>query len=152
MEINRYDGKPKFAIDFSGKSANKMPVAAKGVEYLDRQWCVYNPDQVADDKFEIGELMSYACAGADCTAMMYGGSCNKLDLHGNYSYVFNQFYQLKNQESKACNFAGYGHVVKQDPSKGTCIFPIQIAGRAKSIRPSIIIQLLFLLVLFFKFL
>lgn len=42
--IYRYDGQPKFPIDFSGEGNEKMPIGAKNVKYLSHQWCVLNED------------------------------------------------------------------------------------------------------------
>jgi hypothetical protein len=49
-----------------------------------------------------------------------------LGLAGNASYAFNQFFQTRDQSVEACDFSGLGSIVTEDPSKGTCLFPIEI--------------------------
>lgn len=118
-----YDGKPKFPIDFNNNKKNKWPVGAKGVEYLDRQWCIL--DKTVTNSKLIKEQEEKACREADCSNMEKGGSCSKLDNMGKTSYAFNQYYQLKMQNEKACDFEGTAMIVKQDPTESSCIFPIQ---------------------------
>ena len=60
--IFRYDGKPKFPIDFSGKGEDKMPIGAKGVRYQEQKWCVLKSNA---NRSELGGYLSYACAGGD---------------------------------------------------------------------------------------
>ncbi|XP_022132539.1 glucan endo-1,3-beta-glucosidase 5-like isoform X2 [Momordica charantia] len=66
--IFRYDGTPKFAMDFSGEGVEKMPVAAKGVEYMERKWCVV-ADNVTDLGGDIQKDVSWACEHSDCTSL-----------------------------------------------------------------------------------
>lgn len=122
--IFRFDGVPKFEMDFSGGGNDRMPVAAKGVVYLENQWCVAK-DEVRD--FEAaGAEMGYACSSADCTSLGWGRSCDDLDARGNVSYAFNMFYQTMDQSFEACNFRGMGKIVTTNPSTKDCLFPIQI--------------------------
>ncbi|CAM8876302.1 unnamed protein product [Rhodiola kirilowii] len=131
--IFRYDGQPKFAIDLSGKttSSNKLPIPAKGVQYLPRQWCVFNKD--AHDLSTLSADMDYACSRSDCTAMAYGSSCNKLDTQGNISYAFNMYYQVNDQDVTSCDFKGLAKIVTRNASTESCLFPIQIISAAPSI-------------------
>ncbi|XP_043711036.1 glucan endo-1,3-beta-glucosidase 8 [Telopea speciosissima] len=124
--IFQYDGKPKFPMDFSGKGNDKMPIAAKGVEYLDKQWCVYSGGQ---EKMRLvpGNLQ-YACALADCTPLEYGSSCNHLDEVGNISYAYNIYFQMQGQDVEACKFQGTAKITKTNLSTKSCLFPIQIAS------------------------
>ncbi|AES72750.1 putative glucan endo-1,3-beta-D-glucosidase [Medicago truncatula] len=122
--IYRYDGKPKFPIDFSGKGEEKLPQSAKGVRYQEHKWCVLNAD--VKNMSLIPPALDYACAGADCTSLGYGCSCGNLGLAGNASFAFNQFFQTRDQSVEACDFNGLGSIVTQDPSKGTCLFPIEL--------------------------
>jgi hypothetical protein len=122
--IFRYDGQPKFPIDFSGKNNNKMPVGAKGVQYMDSQWCV-----LTEDTKNITELVpeiDYACSNSDCSSLGYGSTCNSLDARGNVSYAFNMYYQMQDQSVEACKFNGRAEIVKQNASKGSCLFPVQV--------------------------
>ncbi|KAA8530955.1 hypothetical protein F0562_005678 [Nyssa sinensis] len=127
--IFRYDGQPKFPMDFSGQGQDKLPIAAKGVQYLPSQWCVFNKD--IKNMSLVPENLDYACAQTDCTSLKYGSSCNKLDLYGNISYAFNMYYQTNDQDVEACNFNGLAMVVKQNASQGNCLFPVQIVSTGK---------------------
>lgn len=128
--IFRFDGKPKFEIDFTGKAnnVNKMPVAAKGVKYLPQRWCAFNKD--VKNMSLVGPNVKFACEAADCTPLGYGSSCNNLDLYGNITYAFNSYYQMNDQSAEACVFQGLATLVGLDPSNGTCIFPVQIQSLA----------------------
>ncbi|KAL3721586.1 hypothetical protein ACJRO7_033998 [Eucalyptus globulus] len=122
--IFRYDGQPKFPVDFTGKGHDKMPVAAKGVQYLPSQWCVFNGNNT--DKAAVVNELSYACANADCSVLGYGASCNNLDANGNISYAFNMYFQVRDQDVESCTFNGFAEIVTRNFSKGTCLFPVQI--------------------------
>lgn len=122
-----FDGQPKFPLDLSGKGKDKMPVGAKGVQYLAKQWCVVDTTKTVD-KEAIGESMNYACSWADCTSLTYGSSCNGLDYLGNVSYAFNMYFQAQNQDVEACGFNGMAKIVTQNASRGSCLFPIMFAS------------------------
>ncbi|GFY91154.1 O-Glycosyl hydrolases family 17 protein [Actinidia rufa] len=122
--IFRFDGHPKFAIDFTGKITDRMPMAAKGVQYLPSLYCVYNKD-VKNMSLAQGNV-DYACLRADCSALVDGSSCDKLDEIGKISYAFNMYYQTYDQSVEACIFNGLGTTILADPSTDTCFFPIQI--------------------------
>ncbi|XP_047170082.1 glucan endo-1,3-beta-glucosidase 8 [Vigna umbellata] len=128
-----YDGSVKFPIDFSGQGQDKWPVAAKGVVYQDRIWCILNPD--VKNLSLLPSALDYACAAADCTSLGFGCSCDNLDLATNASYAFNQYFQTRDQSVQACNFNGLATIVKQDPSRGSCIFPIEIDSSRDMLRP-----------------
>lgn len=120
-----YDGKSKYALSLTGANGQTL-VQASGVQYLTRQWCIYNP---SGDQSKLGASITYACENSDCTSLGYGCSCNPyLDAAGNASYAFNQYFQRENQGQATCDFNGLGQVVTKDPSKGTCEFMIQIGG------------------------
>lgn len=121
------DGKPKFHIDFSGKGQDVMPVGAKGVEYLDPQWCVLRSDREWDED-ELIDRLEYACENTDCTTLGPNCSCMNMDLKRRVSYAFNQYYQARDQQDAACDFDGMAVVVKDDPSNGTCLFPIEVVA------------------------
>ncbi|OWM73238.1 hypothetical protein CDL15_Pgr001352 [Punica granatum] len=133
--IFRYDGQPKFALDLSGQGQNKPLVPAKNVEYLPNQWCMLNPN--AQDLSMLGDKISYACSLSDCTALMYGSSCNNLDANGNASYAFNMYFQAQNQNPLSCNFQGLATVSTQNISQGSCLFPIQIKSASPFRSPSV---------------
>lgn len=122
--IFTYDGQPKFPMDFSGKGENKTLVGAKDVKYLPKKWCTVNPD--ATDTSKLAEKMQFACNKSDCTSLGFGSSCNKLDGNGKVSYAFNMYYQMNNQDDRACDFQGLGKVTTENISQGTCNFLIQL--------------------------
>lgn len=123
--IFEYDGKPKYELDVSGKKKNKGLVAAEGVKYMVRRWCVLNPN--AHDLAYLPESIDYACSMSDCTALGYGSSCNHLNVSGNASYAFNMYYQVNNQQSWDCDFSGLATETEEDPSDDECRFPVMIA-------------------------
>ncbi|KAA8546923.1 hypothetical protein F0562_003352 [Nyssa sinensis] len=132
--IFRYDGQPKFPIDFTGKNG-KLVVGAKGVEYLPTQWCVFNKNN--KNKTLVSETFDWACLHGDCTSLGDGSSCNNLDDNGKFSYAFNMYYQMNNQLKEACDFDGLGTIVKKNASEGTCLFPVQIATpKASTLGPA----------------
>ncbi|OVA11548.1 Glycoside hydrolase [Macleaya cordata] len=146
--IFRYDGQPKFPMDFSGQGLNTFLVGAKNVQYLPQKWCVFNPN--ANDLSRLGDTINYACSNSDCTALGYGSSCNSLDAQGNASYAFNMYYQVKNQVPNSCNFEGLAMVTTQNASQGTCNFIIQIDSFSSSVRPSSVILLAFVTLVWFS--
>ncbi|XP_028755085.1 glucan endo-1,3-beta-glucosidase 8-like [Neltuma alba] len=126
--IFRYDGRPKFRIDFSGEGEDQWPEGAKGVKYQERQWCVVSSN--VGDETALEDTLGYACENSDCTSLGVNCSCMNLDLKGKASYAFNQFFQARDQDAEACDFKGMATIVKQDPSQGTCLFPIEIVSSA----------------------
>ncbi|XVE83258.1 hypothetical protein DITRI_Ditri16bG0073300 [Diplodiscus trichospermus] len=123
--IFTFDGKPKFPMDFSGNNNDKPLVAAKGVQYLPKQWCVY--DKIGTDD-GIADQMSWACSHADCSCLMEGASCFSLDNAHRISYAFNSYYQTNDQDVESCKFDGLAKIVTHDPSTQNCVFPIQIVS------------------------
>ncbi|URE37729.1 glucan endo-1-3-beta-glucosidase, partial [Musa troglodytarum] len=125
-----YDGRPKFAVDFSGQGQNGMPVGAKGVQYLPTRWCALNP--AATDLGKLADNVNFACTYADCTALGGGCSCDALDASGKASYAFNAYFQAQSQNEESCYFQGLAMVTTQNNSQGSCNFTIQIASSAAS--------------------
>ncbi|KAM0971322.1 hypothetical protein ACFX13_019529 [Malus domestica] len=122
--IFRYDGKPKFPMDLSGQaSGHQMLKGVEGVKYLQKQWCVLNSD-VRNLSRALAEF-NYACSQADCTSLGGKRSCD-LEMHDRISFAFNEFYQKGDQDYRKCDFSGMGTKVTRDPSKGDCLFRIQI--------------------------
>ncbi|XP_050372984.1 glucan endo-1,3-beta-glucosidase 8-like [Argentina anserina] len=121
--IFSYDGKPKFPMDLTGKGNDKMLKEVQGVQYMDKKWCVVNSD-VRNETILLNDL-NYACSQTDCTSLGIGRSCD-LNMQGNVSYAFNSFFQSRDQDVRTCNFDGKGTIANTDPSKGTCVFNIQI--------------------------
>ena len=128
--VLRFDGQPKFPMDLTGNRQNTMLVPAKGVQYLPRTWCVYNPN--AEDKSKLVENVNYACTFADCTALGLGSTCYGMDANGNASYAFNMYFQVQNQKDEACDFQALAVPTQTDPSTAACSFPIQIAAASST--------------------
>ncbi|EPS65796.1 hypothetical protein M569_08979 [Genlisea aurea] len=121
--IFEYDGRPKYELDLG---ANRGLAAVEGVQYMVRRWCILNPS-TPDSDVEIPANVDYACKQSDCTAMGYGSSCNHLNFQGNASYAFNMYYQMKSQKGWDCDFSGLATITYEDPSDGSCRFPVMIA-------------------------
>ncbi|CAN1177721.1 Glucan endo-1,3-beta-glucosidase 8 [Linum perenne] len=125
--IFEYDGKPKYALDLNGYGADVGLIAVDEVLYMEKKWCVLKPDAVTDLS-ELSKIIDYACGLADCTALEYGCSCNKLSVAGNASYAFNMYYQVQGQKEWSCDFSGLGVVTYDNPSDDNCLFPVMIAN------------------------
>ncbi|CAK9320294.1 unnamed protein product [Citrullus colocynthis] len=130
--IFRYDGKPKFPMDLSGKGNDKMLVEAKGVQYLERKWCILKEN--VKELNEVASQVDYACGHSDCTSLVYGSSCNNLDRRGNMSYAFNMYFQMQDQSVEACVFGGSAQIVTKNASVGSCLFPIQIVSAGERLK------------------
>jgi X8 domain len=122
--LDRYDGKPKFHMDLSGQGNDKYLKAAKGIQYLPAQWCVFNNE--AKNLSDLASNIDYACSHGDCTSLGYGASCNDLNGEGNVSYAFNMYFQMTDQDVRACDFGGLAKIVDRNASQNGCLFPVQI--------------------------
>ncbi|KAL2924937.1 Glucan endo-1 3-beta-glucosidase 5 [Bienertia sinuspersici] len=123
--IFNYDGTPKYQLNLGLTKVGAL-IPPKGVEYLEKKWCVLSSSANLNDP-RIGSSVNYACGQADCTSLGYGTSCSNLDAKGNISYAFNSYYQEQDQQDKACQFPdGISVVTTKDPSAGSCRFIIQI--------------------------
>ncbi|KAL0912225.1 hypothetical protein M5K25_018187 [Dendrobium thyrsiflorum] len=117
-----YDGSVKYPLVLAdGRSL----VPAKGVRYMEPQWCVMAPEASLTDP-QLGGSVDYACEYADCTSLGRGSSCGDLDARGNVSYAFNQFYQRADQQKGACAFGNLSVITRSDPSQAACRFEIMI--------------------------
>ncbi|KAG6586415.1 Glucan endo-1,3-beta-glucosidase 8, partial [Cucurbita argyrosperma subsp. sororia] len=128
--IFEFDGKPKYELDLSGTEEEKGLIAVEGVRYMDKKWCVLNPN--VKDWEGLADNIDYACSLSDCTALEYGSSCNQLTAEGNASYAFNMYFQMNSQKRWNCEFSGLAMVTEQDPSYGNCQFPIMIDYNSSS--------------------
>lgn len=124
--IYKFDGKPKYNIDFSGEGRNIKPVSGKGITHMPKRWCVFNNETI--DMEKIKTHYDNACNVSDCTSMAPGGSCGDLGFPHNISYAFNMYFQSRSQKvsEEACDFEGLGVIVPNDPSTNTCSFPVEI--------------------------
>ncbi|XP_059634657.1 glucan endo-1,3-beta-glucosidase 5 [Cornus florida] len=119
-----FDGAIKYPLNLGN---NRSLVAAKGVRYLARQWCVMAPGANILDP-NLPESINTACTYADCTSLGQGSTCGGLDVRTNASYAFNAYYQTMNQQKGSCNFSNLGVITTIDPTpgNGTCRFGIMI--------------------------
>lgn len=117
-----YDGAVKYPLVLDG---GRSLVPAKGVRYLEPQWCVMSPAASLTDP-QLGGSVEYACQYADCTSLGRGSTCGELDARGNISYAFNQFYQTADQQKGACVFGNLSTITLSDPSQGVCRFEVMI--------------------------
>ena len=126
--VLRYDGQPKFKVDLTGKGggAAKWLAGVEGVQYLPAQWCVF--DEKAKELALLEGNVDFACTRGDCTALGFGSSCGKLDWKGNVSYAFNMYFQMQDQDVRACDFQGLAKITMKNASKGSCVFPVQIVS------------------------
>ncbi|KAL1815059.1 hypothetical protein ACET3Z_017633 [Daucus carota] len=146
--IFKYDGQPKFGMDFSGRGQNKLLVGAQNVQYQAKRWCAFNSN--AKDLSRLAENIDYACTFADCTTLGYGSSCNGLDAYGNASYAFNAYFQVQNQRNLSCDFQGLATETTQNLSQSQCNFSIQIllSGSCQT-GPSVVVLLVLSVVAIF---
>ncbi|AQL04375.1 O-Glycosyl hydrolase family 17 protein [Zea mays] len=146
--IFTYDGKPKFPIDLTGQGHEKLLSPVTDVKYLPNQWCVF--DDGAEDKSKLPSNVQYACASGDCTALGYGCSCNGLDEKSNISYAFNMYFQMQDQDVRACDFEGLAKITDKNASTRGCLFPVQIISASARVAPALLLAaLLALLVIVF---
>ncbi|XP_051131102.1 glucan endo-1,3-beta-glucosidase 5-like [Andrographis paniculata] len=124
--VFNFDGSVKYPLDLGG---GRNLTAARGVRYLERQWCVLAPGANVMDP-NVAQSVSQACTYADCTSLGGGASCGGLDARGNASYAFNMYYQTMDQRKGACEmqFRNLAAVTKIDPSfhGSTCRYEIMI--------------------------
>ncbi|KAG7011052.1 Glucan endo-1,3-beta-glucosidase 8, partial [Cucurbita argyrosperma subsp. argyrosperma] len=146
--IFRYDGKPKFPMDLAGNGNDKMPVAAKGVQYLEKKWCVIK-NSIEDLTSEVSQI-DYACSLSDCTTLVFGSSCNDLNARGNFSFAYNMYFQMQDQSVEACDFGGSAEIVTKNASVGTCLFPIQIVSAGQKTMMNVVpfVSTVFVTILF----
>nr|XP_010915073.2 glucan endo-1,3-beta-glucosidase 8 [Elaeis guineensis] len=147
--IFAYDGKPKFPMDLSGKGNDKYLVGASGVEYLEDEWCVFDPN--AKNQEKVPSSMDFACFHGDCTALMGSSPCSKLDRNDRISYAFNMYFQMTDQDVRACDFQGLAKITNKNASRDGCLFPIQIVNTAGT-RPAELGLLMLLWIAVFLFL
>ncbi|KAJ4752104.1 hypothetical protein LUZ62_086509 [Rhynchospora pubera] len=123
--IFTYDGLPKYQLNLGIGNSSRGLGKARGVQYLDKKWCVLKPNIALSDS-RLADTISYACSNADCTSLGYKTSCGNLDTRGNISYAFDNYFQKNDQDDVACDFSGLATTTNMDPSTGTCRFGIMI--------------------------
>ena len=150
--IFAYDGTHKYQLNLRPGGAQSGLVNVKGLNYLDKKWCVLKSSAALGAK-DLPESITYACERADCTSLGYGSSCSNLDARGNVSYAFNSYYQVSDQADQACDFSGLATVTDHDPSRGSCKFIIMVdtfqsGARHNRVRPWLLLLPLLLLLPF----
>ncbi|XP_073153050.1 glucan endo-1,3-beta-glucosidase 8-like [Henckelia pumila] len=126
--IYKFNGEPKFSIDFSGEGRNVYPSIGKGVVHMPNRWCVFNKN--LKDPTLVESMKAMSCNASDCSSLEDGGSCANLTYTDKVSYAFNGYFQTKGQAAQSsnegCDMGGLGMVVSYNPSKGECVFPVEI--------------------------
>ncbi|WCJ42904.1 O-Glycosyl hydrolases family 17 protein [Euphorbia peplus] len=130
--IFTFDGKVKYELD-TGNGKGLVP--AKGVKYLDKEWCVMAPDASTTNP-KMDESLAYACDFADCTSTLdNGSSCGSVDAKMNASYIFNMYYQTISHAKGSCNFNNLATLTTKDPSQDSCKFHIMMDVEEKETQP-----------------
>ncbi|XP_073153401.1 glucan endo-1,3-beta-glucosidase 5-like [Henckelia pumila] len=126
--VYKNNGEPKFSVDFSGKGRNVYPSFGKGVIQMPNRWCVFN--RKLSDPTLVDAMKTMSCNVSDCSSLEEGGSCSHLSYSDQVSYAFNAYFQTKGQaaqsSSNECDMGGLGVLVSDNPSNGTCEFPVEI--------------------------
>ncbi|XP_073153476.1 glucan endo-1,3-beta-glucosidase 8-like [Henckelia pumila] len=135
--IYKFNGEAKYAIDFSGNGRdNVYPTTGKGVTFMPNRWCVFTGNM--DDPGKVEQMRAMACGDSDCSSLDDGGSCSHLTYKQKVSYAFNRYFQTKGQASEAmnekCDMGGLGKVVSENPSNGTCEFPVEILSAENAVQ------------------
>lgn len=126
--IFTFDGQAKYHLDLG--QGSKELVNAGNVPYLPSRWCVANANH---DLSSASTHVQLACSRADCTTLLYGGSCNMVGEVANVSYAFNSYYQQQNQAEESCYFDGLGMITFVDPSIADCRFLVGIRDSSASV-------------------
>ncbi|XP_010453760.1 PREDICTED: LOW QUALITY PROTEIN: glucan endo-1,3-beta-glucosidase 9 [Camelina sativa] len=116
-----FDGQAKYGFSFNHNS--KKLVNAQNVQYLPPKWCVVNNNK---DLSNVSAKALEACAVADCTSILPGGTCSGIGWPGNVSYAFNSLYQQNDHSAESCDFGGLGLITTVDPSEDNCRFSVQL--------------------------
>ncbi|CAA0812794.1 O-Glycosyl hydrolases family 17 protein [Striga hermonthica] len=126
--IYRSNGEPKYRIDLTGQGRDIFPVNARGIMRMPQRWCMLDHEKAAGDRTKVQVQYEKACGpkGGDCTSLAPGGSCSSLDDMEKVSYAFNMNFQSHFQDEGQCWYEGLGKVVTEDPSRGTCVFPVEV--------------------------
>ncbi|XP_048230809.1 major pollen allergen Ole e 10 isoform X2 [Ricinus communis] len=87
-------------------------------------WCIAKPNT---NTLKLSRNIEFSCRqkGVDCSPIQPGGSCFRPETTISHaSFAMNLFYKAAGKHSWDCHFNGTGIAVAQDPSFGTCIYPL----------------------------
>eukprot|EP00250_Pteridium_aquilinum_P035820 c9966_g1_i1 orf=265-1173(+) len=95
------------------------------VKASDRFWCIARPWA---DQDVLQAALDWACGigGADCSLIQLSEPCfvpNSLISHA--SFAFNSYYQIHQQATGTCDFAGTAMITNEDPSYPGCNYPFR---------------------------
>ncbi|KAH1073863.1 hypothetical protein J1N35_026191 [Gossypium stocksii] len=104
-----------------GNGRNSNQKASSGGE---NTWCIAKP---STENFRLNGNINYSCSqkGVDCKPIQPGGTCyrpNTVVSHA--SYAMNLFYKAAGKNSWNCHFNGTGIIISENPSIGSCNYPM----------------------------
>ncbi|KAG0565132.1 hypothetical protein KC19_8G167300 [Ceratodon purpureus] len=130
-----YDGVAKYDLNLAAgtNAAVQTLQSAEYPPYMSAQYCVLN---TFADMTNLTQNVDFACSRSDCTPLYPGSSCAFLTPEQNASYSFNAYFQFQNQDPNACNFQGLAKITAENPSVGTCRFPIGLVKYTPAKNPN----------------
>ncbi|KAH7372941.1 hypothetical protein KP509_17G030400 [Ceratopteris richardii] len=110
---------------------------SESVKSYDRYWCIARPWANQD---MLQAALDWACGmgGADCTPIQLSQPCyvpNILVAHA--SYAFNSYFQIHQQATGSCDFAGTAMITNEDPSYPGCNYPFRIGQVGAPVRSEV---------------
>ncbi|KAE8723233.1 Major pollen allergen Ole e 10 [Hibiscus syriacus] len=87
-------------------------------------WCIAKP---STENARLNININYSCSqsGVDCRPIQPGGICYRpKTIVSHASYAMNLFYKAAGKNTWNCHFNGTGITVSQDPSVGSCNYPM----------------------------
>ncbi|KAL5782765.1 hypothetical protein ACOSP7_007794 [Xanthoceras sorbifolium] len=118
-------------IDLAGQLSGKGGIEADNTTSsfveTERKWCIAKPSTHDE---QLNKNVDFACNEMqhpiyNCTMIEQGGPCyNPTNKVSNASVVMHLYYQLFGKEPHQCDFSGSGITIYDDPSVGTCIYPL----------------------------
>ncbi|MCO5582329.1 hypothetical protein L7F22_036223 [Adiantum nelumboides] len=103
------------------EASSVLPV----VKASDRYWCIARPWANVN---VLQAALDWACGvgGSDCTWIQLSNPCyvpNTLISHA--SFAFNSYFQIHQQATGTCDFAGTAMITNEDPSYPGCNYPFR---------------------------
>ncbi|EOX95409.1 hypothetical protein QUC31_005024 [Theobroma cacao] len=87
-------------------------------------WCIAKP---STENFRLSSNIDYSCTqnGVNCKPIQPGGTCFRPDtIISHASYAMNLFYRAAGKNTWNCHFNGTGIIVAENPSIGSCNYPL----------------------------